>query len=104
MQSTGDNKIVSFYCKDPHSTGTEDCPTFYRTNRDSWIVQGDRQGDHIAKQLHGLKPSESFVEIPQRVVDHLVIKYVKERYGIDLPGATSRVDQEHAPLPQAGTA
>ncbi|SDI11297.1 hypothetical protein SAMN05421505_13445 [Sinosporangium album] len=101
MQSTGENVIVSFYCKDPDSTGTEDCPAFYRTDRASWIVQGDRQGEHVEAQLVGLKPTETFVEIPERVVERMVIMYAKERYGVDLTGASRRVDQQHTPLPQA---
>ncbi len=101
MQSTGDNVIVSFYCKDPHSTGTADCPTFYRTDRASWIVQGDRQGKHIEAQLTGLKPTETFVEIPDRLVDRLVLTYVKEHYGVDLSGTARRTAQQVASLPQA---
>ncbi|TMR91305.1 hypothetical protein [Nonomuraea basaltis] len=102
MQST--DVIVSFYCKDPVSTGTEDCPTFYRTNRSSWIVQGDRHDEHVKAQLRGLKPTETSVEIPERLVDQMVVMYAKERYGVDLTGTSRRTDPQHAPLPEARTA
>ncbi len=46
----------------------------------------------VEEQLVGLKPSESYVEIPERLLDHLVRRYVKERYGLDLDGAAQRAD------------
>jgi hypothetical protein len=101
MQSTGDNVTVRFYCKDPDSTTTADCPTFYRTDQASWIVQGDRQGKHVEAQLAGLKPTETFVEIPDRLAERFVHMYAKEHYGVDLSGTARRTAEEVAPLPEA---
>ncbi len=89
MQSVDDDgsMVVTFYCKRPDSTAGKDCASFYQTNRDSWIVQGDRRGEHVAEQLQGLKPSETFLEVPESLVELFVRKYVEERYGINLGGA-----------------
>ncbi|WP_157429850.1 hypothetical protein [Actinomadura oligospora] len=74
------------------SVTKQDCAIFYRTDRASWVVQGDRMRPEVEEQLVGLKPSESYVEIPERLLDHLVRRYVKERYGLDLDGAAQRAD------------
>lgn len=84
---TRDDLRLTFYCKDPGSTTSEDCATFYRTNHGTWMVQGERQGANVTAQLRGFKPTETCVEIPAPLVDLLVQTYVKERYGIDLGGA-----------------
>ncbi|WP_327089558.1 hypothetical protein OIE66_02740 [Nonomuraea sp. NBC_01738] len=80
-----DDLRLAFYCTDPDSVPGEDCATFYRTNRGTWIVQGDRRDEpHVVAQLVALKPSETSVEIPEPLVELLVRSYAKERYGIDL--------------------
>jgi hypothetical protein len=82
-----DDKLrVTFYCKDPSSVDIDDCAAFYQTDRRSWIVQGRRRGDAVAAQLHALAVDETFVEIPEPLVELLVHQYVKERYGTDLGG------------------
>ncbi|MBB5083170.1 hypothetical protein HNR40_008673 [Nonomuraea endophytica] len=80
-----DGLHLAFYCTDPDSVPGEDCATFYQTNRGTWIVQGDRREEpDVVTQLVALKPSESSVEVPGPLVDLLVRRYAKERYGIDL--------------------
>jgi hypothetical protein len=89
MQSAQDDSgmLVNFYCKRPDSDGSEDCASFYRTDRGSWIVQGDRRGEQVAAQLRALKPSETFLEIPENLVELFVRKYAEKRYGIHLDRA-----------------
>jgi hypothetical protein len=86
MQSpvAGDHIVVSFYVKDPDSSGDKMCETFYATDRNSWVVQGKRRGAKVAAQLVALGDDETFCEMSNRTVDHFVRKYVKERYGVDL--------------------
>jgi hypothetical protein len=86
MQSpdAGDELLATFYCKDPDSIDTDDCPAFYRTDRRSWIVQGKRRGDSVAVQLRALGEDETFVEIPEPLVELFVRRYVKEHHGTDL--------------------
>ncbi|GAA0954508.1 hypothetical protein [Nonomuraea longicatena] len=80
-----DDLDLTFYCKDPDSVPGEDCATFYRTNRDTWIVQGDRREEsQVVAQLVALKPFETSVEVPESLIDLLVRRYAKERYGTDL--------------------
>ncbi|SBW26725.1 hypothetical protein FDG2_5023 [Candidatus Protofrankia californiensis] len=50
-------------------------------------MQGKRRGDVVAAQLHALAVDETFVEIPEPLVELLVHRYVKERYGTDLGSA-----------------
>jgi S-adenosyl methyltransferase len=52
------------------------CATFYRTDRDSWIVQGKRRGPRVAAQLVAFGDDETFAEIPAPLVDLFVKKYV----------------------------
>lgn len=94
MKTSGMSRepALTFYCKDPSSVTKQDCATFYRTDRASWVVQGDRMGADVEVQLVGLKPSESYVEIPELLVEDLVHRYVKERYGLDLDRAAQRTD------------
>jgi hypothetical protein len=76
---------LTFYCKNPDSVPGEDCATFYRTDRKTWVVQGDRREEpELRSQLVALKPWETSVEVPEPLVELLVHQYVKERYGIDL--------------------
>ncbi|MBL7552801.1 hypothetical protein I6A60_33830 [Frankia sp. AgB1.9] len=78
---------MTFYCKDPGSVDIDDCAAFYQTDRCSWIVQGKQRGDAVAAQLRALALDETFVEIPEPLVELLVHRYVKERYGTDLDRA-----------------
>jgi hypothetical protein len=89
MQSSdaGGELRAVFYCKDPGSVDTDDCPAFYQTDRYSWIVQGKRRGAAVAEQLRALADDETFVEIGGPLVDLFVRRYVKERYGTDLGAA-----------------
>ncbi|MFI0450677.1 hypothetical protein [Actinomadura sp. 6N118] len=87
---SGAHRMLSFYCKDLNSSTGDDCATFYRTNVGTWIVQGDQQGEQVRAQLIALKPTETFCEIPENLVDQLVRMYAKERYGVDLAGAARR--------------
>jgi hypothetical protein len=82
-----DEPRATFYCKDPGSVDTDDCAAFYQTDRRSWIVQGKRRGGAVAAQLRALAVDETFVEIPEPLVELFVRRYVKERYGTDLGGA-----------------
>jgi hypothetical protein len=80
-----DDLRLTFFCTDPASVPGEDCATFYQTNRGTWVVQGDRREEaEVMTQLVALKESETSVEVPGPLVELLVHKYVKERYGIDL--------------------
>jgi hypothetical protein len=92
MQSVPDHDdmIVTFYCKRPDSDVGEECASFYRTDRGSWIVQGDRRGEQVATQLRALKPDETFLEIPENLVELFVHKYAEERYGVHLDRAATR--------------
>lgn len=83
-QSQDDNLTATFYCKDPESSTSDDCETFYKTDRASWLVQGKRRGPQVAEQLVGLADDETFLEVSERTVDSFARKYVKERYGVDL--------------------
>ncbi len=84
LPSQDDSLTATFYCKDPESHGADDCETFYKTDRDSWLVQGKRRGPQVAAQLVGLAEDETFLEVSDRTVDAFARKYVKERYGVDL--------------------
>jgi hypothetical protein len=79
--------IITFYCKDPDSNFQNDCATFYRTERQSWVVQGDKMGPEVAPKLTALADHETYLEIPDALADRFARMYVKERYGVDLPGA-----------------
>lgn len=84
----GDDLLATFFCKDPDSVDTDDCPAFYETDRGSWIVQGKRRGDKVAAQLRALGDDETFVEIPEPLVKLFVRRYAEERHGTDLGSAT----------------
>lgn len=79
-----DNLAVTFYVKDPESTGSEGCETFYETDHDSWIVQGKIRGPKVAEQLTALADDETYLEVSGRTMDAFVRKYVKENHGVDL--------------------
>ncbi|GAA2801763.1 hypothetical protein GCM10010522_19360 [Kribbella solani] len=101
---TSPDLAVRFCCKDPGSKSSDDCPSFYSTNQGSWVVQGQALGAEVGAQLRGLKPEETFLEVPQALVDRFVHMYVEENYGIDLRSATPEADHADAPSAQAGTA
>ncbi|RJL32567.1 hypothetical protein [Bailinhaonella thermotolerans] len=90
MQShgDGDDLSLSFYCKDPGSNQDNECETFYRTDRGSWLVQVKKRGPRVQAQLVGLGEDETFGELSERTVNAFVRKYVRERYGVDLPEGT----------------
>ena len=93
MQSSngGANVRLSLYCTDPDSVPGEDCATFYRTDRRTWLVQGDHRDEpDVAAQLVALKPGEIAAEVPNPLVDLFVRMYAKEFYGVDLVEAAER--------------
>lgn len=92
--STDDEEIVlSFYCKTTGSFDEKDCPAFHRTDRGTWMVQGERHdGPRVRSQLRAPKKTEGAVEIPDDLADLFARMYVKERYGVDLGGAAERAD------------
>lgn len=75
---------LTFYIKDPGSDGSQQCETFYETDRGSWIIQSKVTGPGVRGQLVNLAADETFGEMSGRTVDAFVKKYVKERHGIDL--------------------
>lgn len=79
-----DNLTATFFIKDPESTGSEGCETFYETDRGSWVVQGKIRGPQVADQLVSLAADETYLEISGRTMDAFVRKYVKESHGVDL--------------------
>lgn len=80
----GDDLIATFYIKDPESTGSEGCETFYETDRGSWVVQGKSRGPQVAEQLVALADDETYLEVSGRTMDAFVRMYVKENHGVDL--------------------
>ncbi|GAA4198809.1 hypothetical protein GCM10022252_49830 [Streptosporangium oxazolinicum] len=80
-----DDLAVTFYCKDPNSNFQNDCATFYRTNRGSWVVQGDSMAPEVAPKLTALADHETYLEIPDALANRFARMYVRERYGVDLP-------------------
>ncbi|MEV6065947.1 hypothetical protein AB0L82_05280 [Nocardia sp. NPDC052001] len=58
---------LTFIAKDPNSNPTGS-PTLYRTDRDSWVVQGWVVTDPAVLAQMGIPEGESCVEIPDRLV------------------------------------
>jgi hypothetical protein len=58
---------LTFIGKDPESNPTGS-PTVYRTDRQSWIVQGWRVEDAEALGQMDIPDHESCVEIPDRMI------------------------------------
>ncbi|MVU78244.1 hypothetical protein GPX89_13445 [Nocardia sp. ET3-3] len=58
---------ISFVAKDPGSNPTGS-PTLYRTDRDSWVVQGWTVTDPEVLAEMDIPAGESCVEIPDRLV------------------------------------
>ena len=56
-----------FIAKDPGSEPSGS-PTLYRTDRNSWVVQGWVVTDQAALVAMGIPAGESCVEIPDRLV------------------------------------
>ncbi|MGW6201499.1 hypothetical protein ACWF0M_35495 [Kribbella sp. NPDC055110] len=102
--STDDDLTVRFYCKDPGSKSSDDCPSFYSTDRGSWVVQGQALGDEVGAQLRGLKPEETFLEVPQALIERFVHMYVEERYGVDLRPASQGTDYPDPRSTEVGAA
>ena len=58
---------ITFVAKDPGSEPSGS-PTLYRTDRDSWVVQGWVVTDpHVLAEMD-IPPGEGCVEIPDRLV------------------------------------
>ena len=69
---------LTFVCKTPDSRPVDDCPSFYRTDEGSWIVQGRRRDEpEIRAQLRYLKDDETFLEIPDSLVRRFLEMYVR---------------------------
>ena len=89
--AAGDDVMLSFYCKTPGSNDDLDCPAFHKTDRGTWMVQGERREDpNVRAQLRAPKESEGAVEIPDDLADLFARLYVKEHYGVDLGPAAER--------------
>ena len=58
---------LTFVAKDPGSEPSGS-PTLYRTDRDSWVVQGWVVSDRGALAAMDIPDGESCVEIPDRLV------------------------------------
>jgi len=93
----GDDVVLSFYCKTPGSNDEFECPAFHRTDRGTWMAQGERrEGPRVRSQLRAPKESEGAVELPDDLADLFARLYVKERYGIDLGPAAERTGPQGA--------
>ena len=60
---------VTLVGTDPNSNPTGS-PTVYRTDRDSWVVQGWVVTDHEALSQTSIPEGEPAVEIPDRIVHY----------------------------------
>jgi hypothetical protein len=58
---------MTFIAKDPESNPTGS-PTLYRTNRQTWVVQGWDVTDSEALAQMAIPVGESAVEIPDRMI------------------------------------
>ncbi len=58
---------LTFVAKDPNST-PRNSPTLYRTDRQSWVVQGWTVTDPDALAAMDIPEGEACVEIPDRLV------------------------------------
>ncbi|GAA2528357.1 hypothetical protein [Pilimelia columellifera] len=58
---------LEFLGKDPASTGGN-CPSLYRTDRDSYVVQGWAVTDPAALVALDIPEGETAVEIPARML------------------------------------
>jgi hypothetical protein len=91
--------LLTLIVKDSDSWGTDkDCATIYRTNRFTFVVQGDRRDEpEIVAQAKAFVPGrEGLLEVPETLVLPFVQIMVKELYGIDLGEQPERVDRRSA--------
>lgn len=58
---------LTFIAKDPDSNPTGS-PTLYRTDRESWLVQGWVVTDQEALKQMDIPEGETVVEIPDRMI------------------------------------
>jgi hypothetical protein len=58
---------ITFVAKDPDSVPNQS-PTLYKTDRDSWLVQGWAVTDSAALAEMKIPEGETVVEIPDRLV------------------------------------
>ena len=58
---------ITFVAKDPDSVPNQS-PTLYKTDRDSWLVQGWAVTDPEALAEMNIPDGETVVEIPDRLV------------------------------------
>jgi hypothetical protein len=58
---------IRFVAKDPESV-PDQSPTLYKTDRDSWLVQGWVVTDSSALTEMNIPEGETVVEIPDRLV------------------------------------
>jgi hypothetical protein len=58
---------ITFVAKDPDSVPNQS-PTLYKTDRDSWLVQGWAVTDSAALAEMNIPEGETVVEIPDRLV------------------------------------
>ncbi|GAA4235996.1 hypothetical protein GCM10022254_44540 [Actinomadura meridiana] len=83
-----DAMMLSFYCG-PDSNTKETCPAVHRTDRGTWLWQGEVRDDpHTRSQLRKPSPTEAGVEVGDDLVDMFVRAYAKEKYGVDLDGTS----------------
>ncbi|MDX6742519.1 hypothetical protein [Actinocorallia sp. A-T 12471] len=89
VQSPDDNSplTLTFVLKDPGSLQDDQCPSLYRTSRRTWIIQADRRDEpDVRAQARALAPHEGLGEVTDDFMDVIARTYVKERYGLDIPG------------------
>lgn len=85
LPSEAEPILLSFYCGGEDSDGLGNCPAVHRTNRGTWMWQGELRDDpHTRAQLYMPSPTEVGVEVGDAVVDAFARAYVKEKYGVDL--------------------
>lgn len=66
-----DPLTLEFLFKDINSGGGG-CPAAYRTDRDTFVIQGWQLSDGASAQLRQLAPNEAGVEIPANIIDQIV--------------------------------
>ncbi|WP_229716299.1 hypothetical protein [Mangrovihabitans endophyticus] len=66
-----DEMTLEFLFKD-WSSGGGGCPAAYRTDRDTFVIQGWQLSDGATGQLRQLASNEAGVEIPANIIDQLV--------------------------------
>jgi hypothetical protein len=102
LPTSDDDLRLTFYIKDPASQGGDDCETFYRTNRRSWMLQAPQATSTALAQFVSLAPGEVGSEMSDGTMDAFVVKYVKECYGVDLSTTARTTEPGRTGSPQAG--